>query len=697
MLRFGAKVPGLGLDVRSVTMDFTYGSAFNVDSPDAYETLILDALQGDASLFTRADEVEEAWSIVDPDHRRRGPNRRRPTSRTTTPGRGARRRPTSCSPATAGAGAGSRSRSVTIEHDGSTRSTPPVLRWTARAHSIAEIESRAAHDLGGPGPDRPTRRRARRAASSARTSVMNLVVVARRPELAERCAATIQMLTGRHPSRTIVIQSADPDGPSWLDARVEAHCILPRDGRRPRPAPRRSTSICGGEAGRHLSAIATPLIIHDLPVTVWWPGEPPLARPRGDATSSPGRTGWSSTAPPGAATASAGCASMAEPAGHDAARHQRLRARPPVALARGDRLDLRRSGLPAVPALAAPDRGHLRHARRDRRARVDQPRQADLPRRLAGVATRASRVVKPLPRSPVRRGLRSSAPGRRGRGKPAMGRGLAATLSDGRAEVGVVVRPVVSHDAARHDAAGRAARRAARLRAAGRRDRRGRDRPRPRLAGRRRGARPASSGRRGGRRSTCSPKPSRSGRRDPVAVGALRSAALIIGAPGTPSDGAARSLGRLVSGPEIVVVARPGGRRRPLPPPRRATLCRGRVEHAVVADWATTGGSTPVGIYRRSSASRCSTTCRGATSIVWWGDDRFVPRDHPLSNVKPFDDIMLGIGRREEGTAGANNGRVRRSRPTNVHPFPTAEAIGAGAGRRLVRGRDGRRAARGRP
>src|SRR3954454_21489954 len=66
MLRFGAKVPGLGLDIRSVTMDFTYGSAFSVDSPDAYETLILDALQGDASLFTRADEVEGAWSHVTP-------------------------------------------------------------------------------------------------------------------------------------------------------------------------------------------------------------------------------------------------------------------------------------------------------------------------------------------------------------------------------------------------------------------------------------------------------------------------------------------------------------------------------------------------------------------------------------------------------------------------------------------------------
>jgi len=66
MLRFGAKVPGLGIDVRSVNMDFTYGSAFSVDSPDAYETLILDALLGDPSLFTRADEVEGAWGIVTP-------------------------------------------------------------------------------------------------------------------------------------------------------------------------------------------------------------------------------------------------------------------------------------------------------------------------------------------------------------------------------------------------------------------------------------------------------------------------------------------------------------------------------------------------------------------------------------------------------------------------------------------------------
>jgi glucose-6-phosphate 1-dehydrogenase len=66
LLRFSSKVPGLGMDIRTVNMDFTYGSAFSVDSPDAYETLILDALSGDPSLFARSDEVEEAWSIATP-------------------------------------------------------------------------------------------------------------------------------------------------------------------------------------------------------------------------------------------------------------------------------------------------------------------------------------------------------------------------------------------------------------------------------------------------------------------------------------------------------------------------------------------------------------------------------------------------------------------------------------------------------
>jgi glucose-6-phosphate 1-dehydrogenase len=66
LLRFGAKVPGQGMQIRNVNMDFRYGSSFAVDSPDAYETLLLDAMVGDPSLFTRGDEVERAWEIVDP-------------------------------------------------------------------------------------------------------------------------------------------------------------------------------------------------------------------------------------------------------------------------------------------------------------------------------------------------------------------------------------------------------------------------------------------------------------------------------------------------------------------------------------------------------------------------------------------------------------------------------------------------------
>ncbi len=65
-LKFGAKVPVQGIRIRSVNMDFVYGASFMVDAPDAYETLILDALRGDATLFTRRDEVEEQWRLVDP-------------------------------------------------------------------------------------------------------------------------------------------------------------------------------------------------------------------------------------------------------------------------------------------------------------------------------------------------------------------------------------------------------------------------------------------------------------------------------------------------------------------------------------------------------------------------------------------------------------------------------------------------------
>ncbi len=64
-LAVGAKVPGAGMTIRTVHMDFLYGGAFRTGLPEAYERLILDAMLGDATLFTRADEVDEQWALVD--------------------------------------------------------------------------------------------------------------------------------------------------------------------------------------------------------------------------------------------------------------------------------------------------------------------------------------------------------------------------------------------------------------------------------------------------------------------------------------------------------------------------------------------------------------------------------------------------------------------------------------------------------
>ncbi len=157
----------------------------------------------------------------------------------------------------------------------------PVLRWRSRAHSIEEVEQELARiwaqtnltvdvNQDGVNDERHV---------AARTSVMNLVVIARRPEVGERCAAIIQMLTGRHPSRTTIVQPADPDGPSWLDALVVAHCVMPRADA-PETCAETIHLTCGGESGRHLAAVVAPLLIHDLPVTVWWPDEPPFGSPQ---------------------------------------------------------------------------------------------------------------------------------------------------------------------------------------------------------------------------------------------------------------------------------------------------------------------------------------------------------------------------------------------------------------------------------
>ena len=235
----------------------------------------------------------------------------------------------------------------------------------------------------------------------------------------------------------------------------------------------------------------------------------------------------------------------------------------------------------------------------------------DLSRRLAGVAPRAAGG-----RSRWRRRRTEAVAAERGAGvrapgaKPALGRGLVATLSDGRADVAVVVRPVVSTMPAGHHAAGRAPGRAPRLGAAGRRDRGGRDRPRPRLAGRGGGARPALPCAARGPTWTCWPRRSRPSGRDPVAIGALRSAAALVARRDDDDAGRAidrwRDAGRRSSSwptrppcaPEAAEQDRSAAR-------RRRSAARGR------ADWATTGGSTVVGDLPAAGRG-----ARGATRAV---------------------------------------------------------------------------------
>jgi 6-phosphogluconolactonase len=95
---------------------------------------------------------------------------------------------------------------------------------------------------------------------------------------------------------------------------------------------------------------------------------------------------------------------------------------------------------------------------------------------------------------------------------------------------------------------------------------------------------------------------------------------------------------------------------------QRAVDERGR------ADWATTGGSAAPAMYRALCEVPWRDEVPWGRVHVWWGDDRYVPRDHPLSNVKPLDDILLDP---EDGIRMALD---------QLHPFRTTEGIGEGRG-----------------
>lgn len=109
----------------------------------------------------------------------------------------------------------------------------------------------------------------------ARTSVLNLIVTAADQAASDRILEILLSLGARHPSRAIVLQ-ADPNAEGeTLDARIRTHC---RDGDNDggRICFEQLALTVRGEAARHLDGIVAPLVIHDLPTDVWWPGDPPF-------------------------------------------------------------------------------------------------------------------------------------------------------------------------------------------------------------------------------------------------------------------------------------------------------------------------------------------------------------------------------------------------------------------------------------
>jgi glucose-6-phosphate dehydrogenase assembly protein OpcA len=114
--------------------------------------------------------------------------------------------------------------------------------------------------------------------SHARASVLNLIVMVVDDAAADRVVDTLMDLGVRHPSRAIVLVPDPSAAERSIDARISSHCHDPRDGGE-RVCCEEVVLAVRGEAAGHLAGIVSPLLIHDLPTHVWWPGDPPFRDP----------------------------------------------------------------------------------------------------------------------------------------------------------------------------------------------------------------------------------------------------------------------------------------------------------------------------------------------------------------------------------------------------------------------------------
>ncbi len=112
----------------------------------------------------------------------------------------------------------------------------------------------------------------------ARASVLNLIVLVVDDAAADRVVGTLVALGVRHPSRAIVLVPDHSAGEQSIDARISTHCHVGADDGE-RVCCEEVVLAVHGEAAGHLAGIVSPLLIHDLPTHVWWPGDPPFRDP----------------------------------------------------------------------------------------------------------------------------------------------------------------------------------------------------------------------------------------------------------------------------------------------------------------------------------------------------------------------------------------------------------------------------------
>lgn len=115
----------------------------------------------------------------------------------------------------------------------------------------------------------------------ARASVLNLIAVVIDDQAADRVVSTLLELGVRHPSRAIVLAPHPGSSKRGIDARISAHCTLANGGGE-RVCCEEVVLLVRGESAAHLAGIVAPLLIHDLPTHVWWPGDPPFRNPAFD-------------------------------------------------------------------------------------------------------------------------------------------------------------------------------------------------------------------------------------------------------------------------------------------------------------------------------------------------------------------------------------------------------------------------------